>query len=236
MTLEIRVDGPGVLPEYATEGAAGADLRAAEAITLPTGGRAAVATGLFVEIPAGYVGLVWPRSGLAVRHGIDTLAGVIDSDYRGEVKVVLVNHGPEPLAIAAGDRIAQLLPSRPAGAARPGSGPPGPDPARARTQDTGGGSERFVPAVLLRWSCVLMRPSRMRATRRSWPASMMSRVRSPPAQSNPAMTSRRVPSPISVTRAAVPSMTSPVTTSPSSITMIRPARTLKRRAMYRSVM
>ena len=109
MTLEIRVDGPGALPEYATEGAAGADLRAAEAVILPAGGRAAVATGLFVEIPAGYVGLVWPRSGLAVRHGIDTLAGVIDSDYRGEVKVVLVNHGPEPLAIAPGDRVAQLL-------------------------------------------------------------------------------------------------------------------------------
>ena len=54
-------------------------------------------------------GLVWPRSGLAVRHGIDTLAGVIDSDYRGEVRVVLVNHGDEPFAIAAGDRIAQLL-------------------------------------------------------------------------------------------------------------------------------
>ncbi|HEY8147334.1 MAG TPA: dUTP diphosphatase [Vicinamibacteria bacterium] len=109
MTLQIRVDGPGALPDYATEGAAGADLRAAEAVTLPAGGRAAVATGLFVEIPVGYVGLVWPRSGLAVRHGIDTLAGVIDSDYRGEVKVVLVNHGPEPVAIASGDRIAQLL-------------------------------------------------------------------------------------------------------------------------------
>jgi dUTP pyrophosphatase len=109
VTLEIRVDGPGTLPEYATEGAAGADLRALEAITLPAGGWAAVATGLFVEIPPGHVGLVWPRSGLAVRHGIDTLAGVIDSDYRGEVKVVLVNHGPEPLAIAPGDRIAQLL-------------------------------------------------------------------------------------------------------------------------------
>ncbi len=109
MTLDIRVDGPGELPQYATEGAAGADLRAAEALTLPAGGRAAVSTGLFVEIPAGYVGLVWPRSGLAVRHGIDTLAGVIDSDYRGEVKVVLVNHGPEPWAIAPGDRIAQLL-------------------------------------------------------------------------------------------------------------------------------
>ena len=109
MTLEIRVEGPGALPEYATEGAAGADLRAAESVTLPAGGRAAVATGVSVEIPAGYVGLVWPRSGLAVRHGIDTLAGVIDSDYRGEVKVVLVNHGPEPWAVAPGDRIAQLL-------------------------------------------------------------------------------------------------------------------------------
>ena len=109
MTLEIRVEGPGALPEYATEGAAGADLRAAESVTLPAGGRAAVATGVSVEIPAGHAGLVWPRSGLAVRHGIDTLAGVIDSDYRGEVKVVLVNHGPEPWAVAPGDRIAQLL-------------------------------------------------------------------------------------------------------------------------------
>jgi dUTP pyrophosphatase len=109
MTLEIRVDGPGVLPEYSTEGAAGADLRASEAVTLPAGGRAAVPTGIAVEVPAGYVGLVWPRSGLAVRHGIDTLAGVIDSDYRGEVKVVLINHGSEPFSIAAGDRIAQLL-------------------------------------------------------------------------------------------------------------------------------
>jgi dUTP pyrophosphatase len=109
MTLEIRVAGPGALPEYATDGAAGADLRAAESVTLPAGARAAVATGVSVEIPAGYVGLVWPRSGLAVRHGIDTLAGVIDSDYRGEVKVVLVNHGPEPWAVTPGDRIAQLL-------------------------------------------------------------------------------------------------------------------------------
>jgi dUTP pyrophosphatase len=109
MTLEMRVEGTGALPEYATEGAAGADLRAAEGVTLPAGARAAVATGVSVEIPAGYVGLVWPRSGLAVRHGIDTLAGVIDSDYRGEVKVVLVNHGLEPWSVAPGDRIAQLL-------------------------------------------------------------------------------------------------------------------------------
>src|ERR1044071_5375825 len=109
MTLEIRVDGPGALPEYATEGAAGADLGAAEDVLLPAAGRAAVPTGLFVEIPAGYVGLVWPRSGLAVRHGIDTLAGVIDSDYRGEVKVVLVNHGGQEFRIEPGDRMAQIL-------------------------------------------------------------------------------------------------------------------------------
>jgi len=62
-----------------------------------------------LAIPPGYVGLVWPRSGLAVRHGIDTLAGVIDSDYRGEVRVVLINHGEAPFRIAPGDRIAQLL-------------------------------------------------------------------------------------------------------------------------------
>jgi len=109
MTIEIRVDGTGALPDHATEGAAGADLRAAQAVTLAPGARAAVPTGISLEIPPGHVGLVWPRSGLAVRHGIDTLAGVIDSDYRGEVKVVLVNHGTEPVAIAAGDRIAQLL-------------------------------------------------------------------------------------------------------------------------------
>ncbi len=103
------VDAHGALPEYASQAAAGADLRASTPQLIEAGGRAAVATGLRVQIPPGHVGLVWPRSGLAVRHGIDTLAGVIDSDYRGELRVVLVNHGNEPFAIAAGDRIAQLL-------------------------------------------------------------------------------------------------------------------------------
>lgn len=107
--MEIRVDGPGAIPEYATEGSAGADLRAAAAAVLEPGARAAVATGVRLQIPPGHVGLIWPRSGLAVRHGIDTLAGVIDSDYRGEVMVVLVNHGADPVRIAAGDRIAQVL-------------------------------------------------------------------------------------------------------------------------------
>ena len=106
------MSGEGASPVYGSEGAAGADLSASEAVTLAPGERAAVATGLHVEIPRGHVGLVWPRSGLAVRHGIDTLAGVIDSDYRGELKVVLVNHGAEPFSISPGDRIAQLLVQR----------------------------------------------------------------------------------------------------------------------------
>lgn len=107
--LEVKVDGQGALPDYASAGAAGADLRASAAVTLAPGARAAVPTGLVLELGPGLVGLVWPRSGLAVRHGIDTLAGVIDSDYRGEVKVVLVNHGDQVVEIAVGDRIAQLL-------------------------------------------------------------------------------------------------------------------------------
>jgi dUTP pyrophosphatase len=110
--LPASVEPGGHLPEYATSGAAGADLRASAAVEIPPGERAAVPTGLRLQIPRGHVGLVWPRSGLAVRHGIDTLAGVIDSDYRGEVRVVLVNHGPEAFSIAPGERIAQLLVQR----------------------------------------------------------------------------------------------------------------------------
>ncbi len=107
-----RVGENGSLPEYSSTEAAGADLRASEAVAIAPGARSAVPTALRLQIPPGHVGLVWPRSGLAVRHGIDTLAGVIDSDYRGEVRVVLVNHGEEPFRIAQGDRIAQLLVQR----------------------------------------------------------------------------------------------------------------------------
>jgi len=110
--LAALVGAGGSLPEYASAGAAGADLRASEAVDIAPGARAAVPTGLRLQIPPGHVGLVWPRSGLAVRHGIDTLAGVVDSDYRGEVRVVLVNHGDQPFHIAAGDRVAQLLVQR----------------------------------------------------------------------------------------------------------------------------
>jgi dUTP pyrophosphatase len=105
----VKVAGAGTMPGYGSAGAAGADLHASEGLTILPGERAAVPTAIHVELPPGHVGLVWPRSGLALRHGIDTLAGVIDSDYRGEVRVVLVNHGREPFRIEPGDRVAQLL-------------------------------------------------------------------------------------------------------------------------------
>ena len=101
------------LPAYATEGAAGMDVVAAEALTLAPGARAAVATGCAIAIPAGHEVQVRPRSGLALKHGVTCLntPGTIDSDYRGEVKVILANLGDAPFAIARGDRIAQLVPA-----------------------------------------------------------------------------------------------------------------------------
>ncbi|MCP3053975.1 dUTP diphosphatase [Aurantimonas marianensis] len=101
------------LPAYATQGAAGADIRAAltEALTLAPGTRALVPTGLSFEIPAGYEVQVRPRSGLAAKHGVTILntPGTIDSDYRGEVKIILVNLSEEPFTVARGDRIAQIV-------------------------------------------------------------------------------------------------------------------------------
>jgi dUTP pyrophosphatase len=98
-------------PRYETEGAAGLDLRADEAFALAPGERRVVPTGLALEIPPGHEGQVRPRSGLAARHGVAMVnaPGTIDSDYRGEVKVILVNLGREPVAFARGDRIAQLV-------------------------------------------------------------------------------------------------------------------------------
>lgn len=99
------------LPEYATEGSAGMDVVAAEDVTLAPGARHAVATGLAVAIPPGFEIQVRPRSGLALRHGITVpnTPGTIDSDYRGELKVILINHGAEEFEIRRGDRIAQLV-------------------------------------------------------------------------------------------------------------------------------
>ncbi len=99
------------LPAYATGGAAGMDVLAAEDVTLVPGARHAVATGLALAIPPGYEIQVRPRSGLALKHGISVpnTPGTIDSDYRGELKVILINHGDRPFEVLRGDRIAQLV-------------------------------------------------------------------------------------------------------------------------------
>lgn len=99
------------LPAYATAGAAGLDLRAAEAATLKPGARALVATGIAIALPEGFEAQVRPRSGLAVKHGVTVLnaPGTIDCDYRGEIKVPLINHGSTDFVIARGDRIAQMV-------------------------------------------------------------------------------------------------------------------------------
>ena len=99
------------LPSYATAGAAGMDLRAAESLTLKPHARALVATGIAIALPLGFEGQVRPRSGLAVKHGVTVLnaPGTIDCDYRGEIKVPLINHGEEDFIITRGDRIAQIV-------------------------------------------------------------------------------------------------------------------------------
>lgn len=101
------------LPAYATHGAAGMDVVAAEDLVIAPGGRHAVATGFAMAIPEGYEVQVRPRSGLALKYGVTCLntPGTIDSDYRGEVKVILANLGDAPFPIARGDRIAQLVPA-----------------------------------------------------------------------------------------------------------------------------
>ncbi|MDB5715638.1 MAG: dUTP diphosphatase [Sphingomonadales bacterium] len=101
------------VPAYATAGAAGMDVVSAEALTLQPGARKAVATGFSIAIPVGYEVQVRPRSGLALKNGVTCLntPGTIDSDYRGEVKIILANLSHEPFVIARGDRIAQLVPA-----------------------------------------------------------------------------------------------------------------------------
>jgi dUTP pyrophosphatase len=105
-------NGEGLpLPAYASDGAAGLDIVAAEDLTLAPGARHAVATGFAFAIPSGFEVQVRPRSGLALKHGITCLntPGTIDSDYRGEVKVILANLGAEPFEVRRGERIAQLV-------------------------------------------------------------------------------------------------------------------------------
>ncbi len=102
------------LPTYATAGAAGMDLRSAENLVLKPGARALVATGIAIALPEFYEAQVRPRSGLAVKHGVTVLnaPGTIDRDYRGEIKVPLINHGSEEFIIKRGDRIAQMVIAR----------------------------------------------------------------------------------------------------------------------------
>jgi len=105
-------NGQGLeLPAYATAGAAGLDLRAAEAATIQSGARYLMPTGLAIALPKDHEAQVRPRSGLAVKHGVTVLnsPGTIDEDYRGEIKVPLINHGVEDFVIARGDRIAQMV-------------------------------------------------------------------------------------------------------------------------------
>ena len=102
----LRLRPEAKLPTRGSEHAAGLDLYSVESVTLPARGRAAIKTGLSVAIPIGYYGRVAPRSGLAASYGIDTLAGVIDSDYRGEIVCLLVNHGDSAAHLEAGSRIA----------------------------------------------------------------------------------------------------------------------------------
>jgi len=114
VALQVLPHGDGLpLPAYATPGSAGVDLAAAldAPLVLGPGARAAVPTGIALALPEGFEGQVRPRSGLALRHGITVLnsPGTIDADYRGEVQVILANFGDEPVTIARGERIAQLV-------------------------------------------------------------------------------------------------------------------------------
>jgi len=110
MSLHVKLLGPdGKAPERKSSLAAGYDIYSAQDVTILGGEHFLVSTQLSVAVPEGHYGRVAPRSGLACKYMVDVLAGVIDSDYRGEIKVVLVNHGKNPFIVTKGDRIAQLI-------------------------------------------------------------------------------------------------------------------------------
>jgi dUTP diphosphatase len=110
----LRMDAALPLPAYARPDDAGLDLYAAEPVTLAPGARALVPTGIALAIPPGFAGFVLPRSGLALRHGVTVLntPGLVDAGYRGELKVLLVNHGDGAVTLSRGDRVAQLVVQR----------------------------------------------------------------------------------------------------------------------------
>lgn len=110
MKLKIKkINSNAVIPKYAHEGDAGFDLSSVEEYLLSPGKKILIKTGLQMEIPSGFFGSIRDRSGLAYKNGIHVLAGVVDSGYRGEVGVILVNHGEEDFKINVGDRIAQMI-------------------------------------------------------------------------------------------------------------------------------
>lgn len=111
ITVKVKAGDGVTLPAYATPGSSGMDVRAAEAAVIKAGDRGCVGTGLYLEMPLGCEAQVRPRSGLALKHGVTVLnsPGTIDSDYRGEVRIILVNHGKEDFKIEPGDRIAQIV-------------------------------------------------------------------------------------------------------------------------------
>lgn len=104
---KLRADA--VIPKRCTTHAAGFDMCAPERVVIEPDQTYWVESGVAMAIPEGYVGLIWPRSGLAYKFGADTLGGVIDADYRAEVKIGLINHGKQPIEIAAGERVCQLI-------------------------------------------------------------------------------------------------------------------------------
>ena len=104
-----RLNEKAILPERATDGSAGFDIHATERVEIWPGAQAKIPTGIACVIPDNCVGLIWPRSGLAVKFKLSTNAGVIDSDYRGEIHICMINHGDRMYEIKAGDRIAQMI-------------------------------------------------------------------------------------------------------------------------------
>lgn len=113
MIVKVTNTSTNPLPKYQTKGSAGMDLYAhlTETVYLQSGTQGLIPTGLHMELPEGYEAQIRPRSGLALKHGISIVnsPGTIDSDYRGEIKVILINHGSQPLEINNGDRIAQMV-------------------------------------------------------------------------------------------------------------------------------
>jgi dUTP pyrophosphatase len=104
-----KLDSAAVIPTKSSEQSAGFDLTTIESVTIPPGQRALLRTGLAFNLPSGTVGLIWPRSKLAAKYGIDVLAGVIDSNYTGQVMASLLNTSAYPVEISKGDKVAQMI-------------------------------------------------------------------------------------------------------------------------------